>query len=580
MSAAALAWARDERVTYFASGSNRTGEIRGLDRAGLHLGICALEVTRKAVQRWGALDMPRLVDAVRELLGTEHSRIFVDSGAFSEVRFGAQGPEVVRPMGRAEWSKVFGLYAALAGSMGLRDRLYLVAPDRVGCQATTLDRLREWGFDLRTLALNGASILIPVQKGGRGMADFYRAELEAVLDGDTSPLVVDQMLPAIPMKKDATSVEELRAFVREVQPRRIHLLGIGPRSRRFEAALAAVVEEAPGCEVLCDSVALRSLVGRSNGAGGGPRALTAAMDEIQAAAPELDAQEARARAIVSIAGEPEPELEPEPACPHCGAEWLLGDDLTIYGCDVFVDEDGGDQWLSWRPCCEAQRDAVVDLGFDAAYGVSLEEAVALIEPALEVLEILGDGDGSIVARLHVVDPAADAGPDGKGHRRASSPSGWRDQVFADVDEHHSHHGAPVGHKYSVAVYNGRARVGVAVVGRPVSRVLAQAEPDALEVTRVCVWGNRALRRNAASKLYAAAARKARALGYAKLITYTLASESGHSLRASGWTPVARSRGGTWDRPGRAREDSAPTEPKIRWEKGLTKRTRKAIVAAA
>ena len=37
------------------------------------------------------------------------------------------------------------------------------------------------------------------------------------------------------------------------------------------------------------------------------------------------------------------------------------------------------------------------------------------------------------------------------------------------------------------------------------------------------------------RLYAASARAAQAMGYRKIITYTLHSESGSSLRAAGWS---------------------------------------------
>ena len=61
----------------------------------------------------------------------------------------------------------------------------------------------------------------------------------------------------------------------------------------------------------------------------------------------------------------------------------------------------------------------------------------------------------------------------------------------------------------------------------------------LEVTRCCTDGAK----NAASMLYGAAWRATKALGYRRLITYTLAEEPGTSLRAAGWTVVAESPGG-------------------------------------
>jgi hypothetical protein len=260
-------------------------------------------------------------------------------------------------------------------------------------------------------------------------------------------------------------------------------------------------------------------------------------------------------------------------CPHCGESWLFGDVGTIYGCDILRGER--EQFLTWRPCCEAQAEAVAFEGFAGAYGLELADVVALIDPGLEVREILGDGDGTIVARLEVLDPTVKTG-----HRECVSRPGWFTEVAADVERHHRHHEAPQGHKFSIAVYNGGVRVGVAVVGRPVSRIVQAREPGTLEVTRVATWGHPALRRNASSKLYAAAADRARELGYEKLVTSILDSESGVSLRASGFVAVSVGKGGSWNRKARARADKAPTCRKTVFARGLTKNARKAVEAQA
>jgi len=119
---------------------------------------------------------------------------------------------------------------------------------------------------------------------------------------------------------------------------------------------------------------------------------------------------------------------------------------------------------------------------------------------------------------------------------------------AFVEAHHRHHDAPRGHKFSIGVAVQGVLVGVAIVGRPVSRVL-QAEGDALEVVRTATDGTP----NANSKLYGAAWRAAQALGYTRLITYTQHGESGASLRAAGFRVVAQrpARRG-WDAPSRPR----------------------------
>lgn len=82
-------------------------------------------------------------------------------------------------------------------------------------------------------------------------------------------------------------------------------------------------------------------------------------------------------------------------------------------------------------------------------------------------------------------------------------------------------------------------VGVAIVGRPVSRYLDDGWT--LEVNRLCTDGTK----NACSFLYFAAWRVAKNLGYKKLITYILDSENGASLKASGWKCVGKCGGKCW-----------------------------------
>ena len=115
------------------------------------------------------------------------------------------------------------------------------------------------------------------------------------------------------------------------------------------------------------------------------------------------------------------------------------------------------------------------------------------------------------------------------------------EANAFVEQNHRHHGKVVGHKFSIGLSDGEKIVGVAIVGRPVARHLDDGWT--LEVNRLCTDGTR----NACSMLYAASWRAARAMGYKKLITYILDSESGTSLKAAGgpaglWLEV---RGASW-----------------------------------
>lgn len=132
-----------------------------------------------------------------------------------------------------------------------------------------------------------------------------------------------------------------------------------------------------------------------------------------------------------------------------------------------------------------------------------------------------------------------------------------------VAEHHRHHKPVTGHKFSLGCIKDGLLVGVAIVGRPVSRYLDNGMT--LEVNRLCSTGEK----NVCSFLYAAAARAAKALGYEKIITYILDSESGVSLRAADWKCAGPAGGLRWTGKRRPMVDLYPAQMKQRYEKILS-----------
>ena len=137
------------------------------------------------------------------------------------------------------------------------------------------------------------------------------------------------------------------------------------------------------------------------------------------------------------------------------------------------------------------------------------------------------------------------------------------EANAYVEQNHRHHGPVAGHKYSIGLSDGEKIVGVAIVGRPVSRHLDDGWT--LEVNRLCTDGTK----NACSMLYAAAWRAARAMGYKRLITYILESENGASLRAAGWKCVGQAGGLRWTGERRPEVDLYPAQMKIRFEQTVS-----------
>lgn len=149
---------------------------------------------------------------------------------------------------------------------------------------------------------------------------------------------------------------------------------------------------------------------------------------------------------------------------------------------------------------------------------------------------------------------------------------------------HRHHKPVVGHRFSIGVSVNGSYVGAAITGRPVGRETAQY--TVAEVTRLVTDGTP----HACSKLYSASARAAQAMGYERIQTFILESETGTSLKAAGWYRIksngvkcdcnngsrdglkckeCNTNGGDWNHSWRkGRRTDQPMVPKQRWGKTL------------
>ena len=147
-----------------------------------------------------------------------------------------------------------------------------------------------------------------------------------------------------------------------------------------------------------------------------------------------------------------------------------------------------------------------------------------------------------------------------------------------VAREHRHNDPPVAVRASVGIEDESGTLrGVGMLGLPKARM--SDDGRTAEVVRVATDGVA----NGCSMLYGALTRIAWGMGYTRLVTYTLDSESGASLRASGWTCEGPAGGGSWERGGDAArgrsltaaakpvlfDEYAPKVPegtKLRWSK--------------
>jgi len=131
-----------------------------------------------------------------------------------------------------------------------------------------------------------------------------------------------------------------------------------------------------------------------------------------------------------------------------------------------------------------------------------------------------------------------------------------------VAEWHRHNKPVTEHRFSIGAEHEGVLVGVAIVGRPIARKLDHH--FTAEVNRLCVIPDAPL--GTCSFLYGACRRVWFSMGGTRMVTYTLRSESGSSLRGAGWKPteVKPASGSGWQTRDREHQEVFACL-KIRWE---------------
>jgi hypothetical protein len=135
-----------------------------------------------------------------------------------------------------------------------------------------------------------------------------------------------------------------------------------------------------------------------------------------------------------------------------------------------------------------------------------------------------------------------------------------------VREHHRHAPACTGAVLAIGLEHAGELVGVGLLGRPKARVLA-ADRFTAEAVRVCV--RQGAPKGSVSKLNSRLKRIWQLQGGVWFKTYTLAHESGASLRGAGAQVDREIKRRSWSCDARPRQARAIEEhDKLRWDFGL------------
>lgn len=207
----------------FRSGMSRSKDFWAAADAGLPVGVVATELTSAQV----FVGLPSYL--------RKGGFIFIDSGAFAELATGEE----------PDFERVMAVYESLADCAGAAG-LYLVAPDKVGDQLATLERLAKYAGRVRALIEAGCKVIVPIQRGVIPAAEML-ARAVAVLG-------TDRFVAGIPSNKEAMSLEECATLKHHAY----HILGRVQMNQDQLDRLQALTQGNAAAEITADANWLRS----------------------------------------------------------------------------------------------------------------------------------------------------------------------------------------------------------------------------------------------------------------------------------------------------------------------------------
>lgn len=223
-------------VTFYRSGANSMKDFAGLARAQVPIGVSALGLSVSRGQQ------------MLQHAASAGSALFVDSGAFT-----AFGQGRTLDFARQVFPVYEGMIRTLTSLSGAA-RVMLTAPDVIGDQAATFCALGQHRQRLQQYMRSGAKLLVPLPHGQLAPGDAYRRIVHL--------LESDDFVLGVPSQREAYSVLDLERLLSAVQPRRLHLLGIGAARHRLIPRLSLIRRLAPECELSIDANRIRAYLGR------------------------------------------------------------------------------------------------------------------------------------------------------------------------------------------------------------------------------------------------------------------------------------------------------------------------------
>ena len=214
----------------FRSGMSRSKDFWAAAAAGVPIGVVANEMPASLV----LIGIPRFLRA--------GGHLFIDSGAFAELATGAV----------PDFDAVLGVYEAVADAdlIGFNGgQLYVVAPDKVGDQLETLNRLSQYATRVRALIDLGCKVIVPLQRGVMPASEM--------LSRAVAILGTDRFVAGIPSNKEALSMVECATLKHHA----FHILGRVQMNQDQIDRLNALATQNASAVITADANWLRSRIG-------------------------------------------------------------------------------------------------------------------------------------------------------------------------------------------------------------------------------------------------------------------------------------------------------------------------------
>jgi hypothetical protein len=196
------------------------------------------------------------IKAMGEFVINQRTKLFVDSGAFSNFRQVLKGNEP-KPL---DFDAILAKYDEIENAIdeanpnGETDypRPMFVMPDVVGNQAASIDLIKKHKRWISAeLMYNVSEPIIPIQKGKLSLAEAYN-EIANILGSDN-------FVVGVPSNEKAVSKDDLIKFLKEAQPRKVHFLGAASDSK-INPLIGIVAHVSPNTEVTADASKVRSAI--------------------------------------------------------------------------------------------------------------------------------------------------------------------------------------------------------------------------------------------------------------------------------------------------------------------------------